>query len=84
MSALWGTYRENIHDHIIQADMKNLDPSEIPDAELFVGGFPCQSFSYSGLRAGLEDSRGILFYEIAKIINFKQPPMFLLENVAGL
>jgi len=49
-----------------------------------VGGFPCQAFSIAGKRAGFKDTRGTLFFEIARIIKQKQPRLLLLENVKGL
>jgi len=49
-----------------------------------VGGFPCQAFSIAGKRRGFEDTRGTLFFEIARILKSKQPRMFILENVKGL
>jgi DNA (cytosine-5)-methyltransferase 1 len=52
--------------------------------DLFVGGSPCQSFSMVGKRKGLEDTRGSLFYNFAKIIKDTQPKIFIFENVKGL
>lgn len=52
--------------------------------DLLSGGYPCQAFSYSGKRLGLEDARGTLFYEYAKALEELQPKMFLAENVKGL
>ena len=57
---------------------------EVPDFDLLVGGFPCQAFSIAGKRGGFEDTRGTLFFEIARAIREKQPRLFLLENVKGL
>lgn len=54
------------------------------NVDLFVGGSPCQSFSISGKRAGLEDARGTLFYEFARLISEIQPKVFIYENVPGL
>lgn len=51
---------------------------------MLVGGFPCQAFSNAGLRRGFDDTRGTLFFEIARILNDKRPKYFLLENVKGL
>lgn len=48
------------------------------------GGFPCQPFSVAGKRRGFEDTRGTLFYHIARVIKHKRPAAFLLENVPGL
>ena len=52
--------------------------------DLLCAGFPCQSFSVAGKRGGFEDSRGTLFFEIARVLKAKQPSYFLLENVPGL
>lgn len=57
---------------------------ELPDFDLLVGGFPCQAFSIAGKRGGFEDTRGTLFFEIARVLKAKQPRMFLLENVKGI
>jgi DNA (cytosine-5)-methyltransferase 1 len=56
----------------------------IPDHDLLCAGFPCQSFSVAGRRFGFEDTRGTLFFDIARILNAKRPRAFLLENVKGL
>ena len=56
----------------------------MPDFELICGGFPCQSFSIAGKRRGFDDTRGTLFFEIARIAAVKRPKYLLLENVPGL
>jgi len=57
----------------------------IPDNfDVLCAGFPCQSFSIAGRRGGFEDTRGTLFFDVAKIIKEKQPKAFFLENVKGL
>lgn len=66
------------------SDASKIDTGEMPDFDLFVGGFPCQPFSVAGKRRGFEDTRGTLFYHIARIIKAKRPAAFLLENVPGL
>jgi len=65
-------------------DIRTVKTSEIPDHDLLVGGFPCQAFSVAGKRRGFEDTRGTLFFEIARIAKQKQPRLLLLENVKGL
>jgi len=65
-------------------DIKTVKIKDIPDHDMLVGGFPCQAFSIAGKRGGFEDTRGTLFFEIARILKGKQPRMFLLENVKGL
>lgn len=54
------------------------------ELDLLVGGSPCQAFSMVGKRLGLEDIRGTLFYDFARIINETQPKVFIYENVKGL
>ena len=65
-------------------DCTKINPEELPDFDLMTGGFPCQSFSISGKRLGLEDTRGTLFNEIIRIAKVKKPTYMLLENVKGL
>lgn len=67
-------------------DINNIeDPSsQMPDFEILTGGFPCQPFSQAGFKKGFEDTRGTLFFNIAKIIKEKKPKAFFLENVRGL
>jgi DNA (cytosine-5)-methyltransferase 1 len=65
-------------------DIREVGEKDIPDHELLVGGFPCQSFSVAGKRGGFADTRGTLFFEIARILKEKQPRLLLLENVKGL
>ena len=71
-------------NHKNYGDITTINEKELPDFDLFVGGFPCQSFSIAGKRGGFEDTRGTLFFEIARIIGEKQPRLLLLENVKGL
>jgi len=59
-------------------------PEELPDFDLLIGGFPCQAFSISGRKCGFDDTRGTLFFEIARILTEKKPRYILLENVKGL
>ena len=65
-------------------DATKINPYDIPDFDLLCGGFPCQTFSIAGKRAGFNDTRGTLFFEIARIITVKRPKYLLLENVPGL
>ena len=68
----------------IHRDATTIDPSKLPDFDILVGGFPCQAFSIAGKRRGFEDTRGTLFFEIARIAQQKRPRYLLLENVKGL
>ena len=61
-----------------------LDTNQIPDFDILCAGFPCQAFSIAGKQKGFNDTRGTLFFEIAKILNNKKPSAFILENVSQL
>ncbi|MEV2341517.1 DNA (cytosine-5-)-methyltransferase [Paenibacillus larvae] len=65
-------------------DITKIDARDVPEHDLLVGGFPCQAFSVAGQRKGFEDTRGTLFFEIARIARAKRPKLMLLENVKGL
>lgn len=65
-------------------DARKIIPEQLPDFDLLVGGFPCQSFSIAGARKGFDDTRGTLFFEIARISAVKKPKCLFLENVPGL
>mgnify|MGYP006077646739 CR=1 FL=1 len=65
-------------------DITKINTNEIPNFDLFTGGFPCQPFSQVGLGLGEEDIRGTLFYDIIRICKAKMPKHILLENVKGL
>ena len=77
------TYKANFGDEP-HGDIREIEASTIPDFDILVGGFPCQAFSQAGKRLGFEDTRGTLFFEIARILKEKQPKAFLLENVKNL
>lgn len=78
------TYRKNIGQHIIEADIKNIDITSIPNADVVVGGFPCQGFSVANLRRNIDDERNLLYVFFYKIIKQKQPKFFIAENVKGI
>lgn len=61
-----------------------IDEKDIPDHDILLAGFPCQPFSQAGLKRGFEDTRGTLFFDIARILKEKRPAAFLLENVKQL
>lgn len=65
-------------------DATKIDETTMPDFDLLCAGFPCQSFSVAGKRKGFDDTRGTMFFEIARILRHKKPPYVLLENVPGL
>ena len=71
-------------EELYYPDARTIDPDTMPDFDLLCGGFPCQAFSTAGKRLGFEDSRGTLFFEIARLAAARRPPYLLLENVPGL
>lgn len=75
---------ETLHNHTPFGDITKVTASDIPNHDLLVAGFPCQAFSIAGKRKGFEDTRGTLFFEVARILKEKQPQHFILENVKGL
>lgn len=77
------TYRANFGE-TPEGDITKIDANSIPDHDILVGGFPCQAFSQAGKKLGFNDTRGTLFFEVAKIIKAKRPKAFLLENVKNL
>ena len=77
------TYHANYGEMPV-GDITKINEKDIPDHEILVGGFPCVAFSQAGLKKGFEDTRGTLFFDIARIIREKRPRSFLLENVKNL
>jgi len=65
-------------------DIRGVDPELLPEADIYCGGFPCQSFSIAGKRGGFEDTRGTLFFEIMRLAKIRKPSYLFLENVKGL
>lgn len=78
-------YRHN-HPNIflVEDDIKNIKSSNLPDFDVFTGGFPCQPYSLAGNKEGLADVRGTVFFDIVRILNDKKPKSFLLENVKNI
>ena len=77
-------YQQHFPEHKNYGDITKINAETLPDFDLLVGGFPCQSFSIAGKRGGFDDTRGTLFFEIARICKDKKPRAILLENVKGL
>ena len=67
-----------------ESDICRIQPASVPDHDVLCAGFPCQPFSIIGDRGGFADARGTLFFELAKIIEAKQPAALVLENVKQL
>lgn len=71
--------------NVLEGDIKDYSFKEYRGkVDIVTGGFPCQAFSYAGKSLGLEDARGTLFYEFARVIDEVKPPIFIGENVKGL
>lgn len=77
-------YKQNFNNEVVHGDITKIDEDVIPDFDFLLGGFPCQAFSTAGKREGFNDTRGTLFFDIARILKAKRPKAFLLENVEGL
>lgn len=78
------TYRENIGNHIVLDDIRNIDVSLLPDADVVVGGFPCQGFSQANTHRVLNDERNELYKFFYEVVKVKQPKFFIAENVKGI
>jgi DNA (cytosine-5)-methyltransferase 1 len=73
------------HWNVLEGDVRNFSFTEYRGKiNVVTGGFPCQAFSYAGKKLGLEDARGTLFYEFARVVNEVQPDICIGENVRGL
>lgn len=64
-------------------DITNIEESSIPNHDIILAGFPCQAFSIAGHRKGFDDTRGTLFFEVARIAKYHKPKVIFLENVKG-
>lgn len=78
------TYKANFSSPFILKDISNIDSKELPDFDMFCGGFPCQPFSIAGKQKGFDDDRGQVFFQIVRILRDKKPGVILLENVKNL
>lgn len=88
-------YSNEINDHACEmyeanfgcnpkGDITKLNPFDLPEFDILVGGFPCQAFSICGKQKGFEDARGTLFFDVCRILEAKKPKVFMLENVFNL
>jgi DNA (cytosine-5)-methyltransferase 1 len=65
-------------------DIRAVEPSDLPDADIYTFGFPCQSFSIAGKRGGFEDARGTLIFEVLRLAKIRKPLYLVGENVKDL
>jgi len=77
-------YKKNFGDIRNWGDIKKIDNKKLPDFDILLGGFPCQSFSLIGLRKGFEDKRGQMIFYIYDLLKEKKPDYFVFENVKGI
>lgn len=77
------TYAANF-GHSPLGDVKKIDSASLPNFDVVAAGFPCQAFSIAGKQMGFNDTRGTLFFEVARIIKDRRPSAALFENVRGL
>lgn len=76
------TYNAN-HNEVPHGDITQIEANEIPQHDIILAGFPCQAFSIAGLKKGFEDTRGTLFFDVARIAKHHRPKVIFLENVKG-
>jgi len=77
------TYQLN-YKEIPHGDITAIDEADIPSHNIILAGFPCQAFSVAGHRKGFEDTRGTLFFDVARIAKYHKPKILFLENVKGI
>jgi len=78
------TYKLFYNDNRNLGDLTQITPDKIPECDVLIAGFPCQTFSIVGKRAGFEDERGQIIYYLKNILKQKNIPYFIFENVKGL
>lgn len=77
-------YKENFNNEEVKGNICKIKSEDIPDFDFMLASTPCQPFSVAGAKRGFDDTRGTLFFEVARILKDKQPQYFYIENVEGL
>jgi len=84
----WDKYAAQIYEKNFQlkphGDINNIQAGDIPTHQIVCAGFPCQAFSIAGKQKGFTDTRGTLFFQVVRIIEWHQPQVIFLENVKNL
>jgi len=87
-SSEWDKHAQKMYEanfgHMPEGDICEINKEDIPNHDILLAGFPCQSFSIMGKSLGFADTRGTMFFEIEKVLEAKRPPAILLENVKQL
>lgn len=80
------TFEQNFSINVDCRDIREVEPTDFPDVDIIMGGFPCQAFSIAGYRQGFNDEkgRGNLFFELIRLIHEKKPRVVFFENVKNL
>ena len=78
------TYRMNIGSHIHCKNIERLRSSDIPSADILIGGFPCQGFSVANVGRNTRDERNGLYRQFVRVLKAKRPRYFVAENVKGI
>jgi len=83
--SIWETFQANFpHTKLDKRSITDVKSSEVPEADGFIGGPPCQSWSEAGAGRGINDKRGQLFHDYIRLLKDKKPKFFLAENVSGI
>ena len=78
------TYSLNLSDHIVWSDIADINVADIPDGDVLIGGLPCQGFSLANIHKVDNDARNDLYAQFVRILRWKMPKFFLVENVRGM
>lgn len=83
--SIWETFQANFpHTKLDKRSITDVKSNEVPEADGFIGGPPCQSWSEAGAGRGINDKRGQLFHDYIRLLKDKKPKFFLAENVSGI